>query len=81
MRVGRLRERRPRAGGRDAGGRRGAEHAGELAVLVEAEGHVDAGGGKEFRGAGRGALGRSVGSGAADGVDGVGCGVGAEVEG
>lgn len=33
---------RARRGARDAGAGRGAEHAGELAVLVEAEGHVDA---------------------------------------
>lgn len=80
-RVARFRDRRPRDRGRDAGGRRRAEHAGELAVFVEAEGHVDAGGGEEFRGAGRGGLGGGVGGGAAYGVDGVGCGVGAEVEG
>lgn len=33
---------RPRHGARDAAGGRGPERAGELAVLVEAEGHVDA---------------------------------------
>lgn len=76
--VARLRD-RPRRRARDAG--RWAEHAGELAVFVEAEGHVDAGRGEEFGRAGRGGFGRGVGGGAADGVDAVGCGVGAEVEG
>ena len=70
---------RPRHRAGDAG--RGAEHAGELAVFVEAEGHVDARGGEELRGAGGGGLGGRVGDCAADCVDGVGCGVGAEVEG
>lgn len=60
---------------------RDAEHAGEVAVFPEAEGHVDAGGGEEFGGAARGGCGWGVRDGAADGVDGVGGGVGAEVEG
>lgn len=70
---------RPRHRAGDA--RPGAKHARELAVFVEAEGHVDAGGSEEFRRAGRGGFGRGVGDCAADGVDAVGCGVGAEVEG
>ena len=58
-----------------------AEHAGELAVFVEAEGQVDARRGEELgRPRGGGFVGL-VGDGAADGVDAVGCGVGAEVEG
>ena len=65
---------------RDAAGR-GPEHAGELAVLVEAEGHIDAGRGEEFGGSRRRRLGGAVCDCAADGVDAVGCGVGAEVEG
>lgn len=70
---------RPRRRARDAA--RGAEHAGELAVFVEAEGHVDACRGEKLRGAGGGGPGGGVGDCAADCVDGVGCGVGAEVEG
>lgn len=77
-RVARLRD-RPRHGPRGAGRR--AEHAGELAVLVEAEGDVDARRGEEFRRARRGGFGGGVRDGAADGVDAVGRGVGAEVEG
>ena len=52
-----------------------------MAVFVEAEGEVDACCCEKFRGAGGGFLWRFVGNGAAECVDGVGCGVGAEVEG
>ena len=72
---------RPGRGPRDAAAGRGPEHAGELAVLVEAERHVDAGRGEEFRRARRDGLGGVVRDGAAGGVDAVGGGVGAEVEG
>lgn len=52
-----------------------------MAIFVETEGEVGACGGEEFSGAGCGFTGGFVGNGAADCVDGVGGGVGAEVEG
>ena len=58
-----------------------AKHARELTVFVQAEGHVDARRGEEFRRPRGDGLGGGVGDCAADGVDAVGCGVGAEVEG
>lgn len=69
----------PRDGGYLA---RGAEHAGELAILVDAERHVDCGGGEEFVGAGGGGGGGVFfgGDGGGEGVDCVGGGVGGGVE-
>ena len=52
-----------------------------MAVFVQAEGHVDACCREEFGGARGGCVGGGGGEGAAEGVDGVGGGVGAEVEG
>ena len=55
--------------GAGCGGGGGAEHAGEVAVFVDAEGHVDGGCGEEFGGPGGHACGGLGAQGRGDGVD------------